>query len=258
MEFRQSSYPIEGLFSGPAAGKPAEETPLNADLDARLDRVAALGEPARRALYRFVAAQAEPVSREQAAAGVGVPHHVAKFHLDRLVDDGLLQAEYRRPVGRSGPGAGRPAKLYRRIDVDLEVSLPPRRYDLVGRLLVRAVALAERTDAPIAETLRDVAHDAGRQAGALDAAAVRTGRQRVIDPAVVEALDAHGFEPRVGRDGVTLSNCPFHSLATEETELVCGMNLAFLEGLLAGIGASSLHASLEPTPGRCCVRIRPS
>ena len=105
------------------------------DLDARLDRLAGLGEPVRRALYCFVVAQGAPISREQAATGVGVAHHVAKFNLDRLVADGLLQAEYRRPEGRGGPGAGRPAKVYRRAEGDLEVTLPERRYDLAGRLL---------------------------------------------------------------------------------------------------------------------------
>src|SRR5437763_14146356 len=88
------------------------------DLDSRLDRLAGLGEPVRRALYRFVVAQGAPVSREQAAAGLDVAHHVAKFNLDRLVEDGLLEAEYRRPEGRRGPGAGRPATLYRRAAAD--------------------------------------------------------------------------------------------------------------------------------------------
>jgi len=79
-------------------------------VDTALRSVASLGEPVRLTLYRYVVAQAEPVSREQAAAGVGVAHHVAKFHLDRLEDDRLLEVNYRRPAGRTGPGAGRPTK----------------------------------------------------------------------------------------------------------------------------------------------------
>lgn len=230
---------------------------VNSDLDSRLDRVAGLGEPVRRALYRFVAAQSAPVSREQAAAGIGVAHHVAKFNLDRLVDDGLLDAEYRRPAGRGGPGAGRPAKLYRRADLDLEVSLPERRYDLAGRLLVRAVARAERTATPVAETLREVAHEAGRDLGstALVSHGQRRG-QRQITESIVDVLARHGFEPSAERDGITLTNCPFHALAHEETELVCGMNLALIEGLLDGVGAAKLTAELDPAPARCCVKIR--
>lgn len=229
---------------------------MNPDLDSRLDRLAGLGEPVRRALYRFVVAQTEPVSRERAAAGVGVAHHVAKFNLDRLVADGLLDAEYRRPAGRGGPGAGRPAKLYRRSDVDVEVSLPERRYDLAGRLLVRAVARAERADSPVAEMLDGVAREAGRELGSSSIATTGQRRgQRNATESVVDVLAQHGFEPCETRDGITLANCPFHALADEETELVCGMNLALIEGVLDGAGATKLHAELDPAPPRCCVRI---
>ncbi|MDQ3641298.1 MAG: helix-turn-helix domain-containing protein, partial [Actinomycetota bacterium] len=82
--------------------------------DADLAALAALGDPLRRRLYRFVGGQDHPVGRDEAAAGVGISRSTAAFHLDRLVDDGLLDAEFRRLTGRRGPGAGRPAKLYRR------------------------------------------------------------------------------------------------------------------------------------------------
>jgi predicted ArsR family transcriptional regulator len=219
---------------------------VDGDLDARLDRVAALAEPVRRALYRYVAAQPEPVTREQAAAAVGVAQHTAKFHLDRLVDGHLLEAGYRRPPGRGGPGAGRPAKVYRRSGTDLDVSLPERRYDLAGRLLVKAVAQAERTGAPVSEALRAVATRAGRSAGTQAAAG-----------GLFDALAADGYEPRQEGDGITLANCPFHALAREATDLVCGMNRAYLGGVLDGIGASGLDATLDPAPGRCCVRLEP-
>jgi predicted ArsR family transcriptional regulator len=230
---------------------------VSGDLDARLDRVAALGEPLRRALYRFVAAQTEPVTREQAAAGVGVAKHTAKFHLDHLVDDGLLEASYRRPPGRGGPGAGRPAKIYRRSDTDLEVSLPERRYDLAGRLLAKAVAEAERSETPLSEALHSAANDAGRAVGAQ--AASNYGRRvthKAMQAAVVDVLSADGFQPRPARDGLILTNCPFHALAREETELVCGMNLAYLQGVLDGLGVTSLDAKLDAAEGRCCVRLQ--
>lgn len=209
----------------------------------------------RRALYRFVVGEHAPVSREQAAAGVGVAHHVAKFNLDRLVEEGLLEAEYRRPAGRGGPGAGRPAKLYRRADLAVEVSLPERRYDVAGQLLARAVARAERTDTRVGDALHDVAHEAGRELGS---AVGGTGRRttKKVTERVVDALAEQGFEPIEGKDGIRLANCPFHTLAAEETALVCGMNLALVEGVLDGIGATKLTAELDPAPSRCCVRIR--
>ena len=96
----------------------------------------------RRALYLFVAAQPEPVSRDQAAAGSGLPRHTAKFHLDKLVEDGLLDTEFRRLSGRQGPGAGRPTKLYRRSERQVAITLPQRHYELAGQIL------AERRGAP--------------------------------------------------------------------------------------------------------------
>ncbi|MGH9164213.1 MAG: helix-turn-helix domain-containing protein, partial [Acidimicrobiales bacterium] len=120
------------------------------DFDARVSGIAVLGEPVRRALYRYVVAQPSPVNRDEAGEGTGVARHVAKFHLDKLVGDGLLEVEFRRPPGRGGPGAGRPAKLYRRSSREVEVSLPDRRYDLAGRLLAQAVVDATRHGIPVA------------------------------------------------------------------------------------------------------------
>ena len=226
---------------------------MAADLDARLEQLAALGEPVRRALYRSVATASEAVTREQAAAAVGVPQHTAKFHLDRLVADGLLEAGYARPPGRGGPGAGRPAKVYRRSPTEVEVSLPERRYDLAGRLLVKAITHAERTSLPVRDALDSVAREEGRAAGAAHHAR-RRGRAATTE-AVMDLLRSDGYEPLNEGDDIVLGNCPFHALAREETELVCGMNLNYLDGLTEGIGATALRAALDPADGRCCVRL---
>lgn len=207
--------------------------------DEQLNRAAALGDPVRRALYRFVASAAEPVGREAAAAAAGVAQHVAKFHLERLVKDGLLEFEYRRPAGRGGPGAGRPAKLYRRADVDVEVSLPERRYQLAGELLVEA--LSAKRD------VRDVAMERGRVVGS------KARRSRA---GVVDVLVGCGYEPRADGRDVVLENCPFHALARTNPELVCGMNLAFVEGVVEGTGVKKLCPHLDPNEGRCCVRLK--
>src|SRR5437016_1635060 len=130
-------------------------TPSGAEFDAQVVGIAALAEPIRRALYRYVVAQVAPVNRDQAAEGAGVARHVAKFHLDKLVEDGLLDVTYARPAGRGGPGAGRPAKLYQRSPRQLAVSLPQRDYELAGRLLARAITAAERDRTPVGDALRD-------------------------------------------------------------------------------------------------------
>jgi predicted ArsR family transcriptional regulator len=232
-------------------------TPTGDDLDARIAGIAALGEPIRRALYRFVAAQSLPVNRDQAAEGVGIPRHKAKFHLDKLVNDGLLAVEFSRPPGRGGPGAGRPAKLYRRSARELSVSLPERRYDLAGGLLARAVADAERDGGPVRDALSNAARDAGRSLGekARQRAGARPSRSALIE-ATREVLSECGYEPHVDATGITLGNCPFHALSQEYTDLVCGMNLDMMDGLVEGLGRSKLEGLLDPALGRCCVRLQ--
>jgi predicted ArsR family transcriptional regulator len=225
--------------------------------DAQVTGIAALREPVRRDLYRFVVAQAAPVSRDQAAAGLGVARHVAKFHLDKLVDDGLLDVEFARPPGRSGPGAGRPAKLYRRSSRELAVSLPERHYELAGRLLARAVTDAERDGIPVREALHRAAHDAGQALGerARSLAGAEADPAAVLE-AATEILVGCGYEPRADDKGMCLINCPFHVLAQEYTELVCGMNLELINGLADELESAPFEPCLDPAPGRCCVRLR--
>ena len=225
--------------------------------DARVSGIATLGEPVRRALFCYVVEQPAPVSRDDASEGVGVARHVAKFHLDKLVDDGLLEVEFRRPAGRSGPGAGRPAKLYRRSSREVEVSLPDRRYDLAGRLMARAITDAGRDGIPVTDALSRAAHLAGRTLG--QEVRSRVGRRpsrKALTAATGELLVELGYEPRIESGEISLANCPFHALAADHVELVCSMNRDLLTGVLLGLGHTGLDACLEPAPGVCCVRMR--
>ena len=233
------------------------------ELDAQLESVGVLAEPARRALYRYVVAQPGPVSREQAADAVGLPRHTVKFHLERLVDGGLLDVEFRRLTGRSGPGAGRPAKLYRRADREVSVTLPERRYDVVGDVLADAVDRALTGGIELRDALHDAAHECGHGLARdflerhPDASASAAGGG---DPApacarLTEFLAEEGYEPRTADGQVTLANCPFDRLAAEHTQLVCGVNLSLIEGVVDGLEATGLTPELAPSPGFCCVKI---
>jgi predicted ArsR family transcriptional regulator len=225
-------------------------------LDSGLAGLASLAEPTRRALYLYVLAHDGPVSRDEAAAGVGVPRHTAKFHLDKLVDDGVLDVEFARRTGRQGPGAGRPAKLYRPAARELAITVPERRYELAGQLMARAISDARAEGRPVSETLQRAARDRGHWLG--DVVLRRAGDRpsaAALLAAARGALDDEGYETRAGPAGLTLANCPFRALAAQHTALVCGMNLAIMEGLLGRLDGLPWAAVFDPADGRCCVRL---
>jgi predicted ArsR family transcriptional regulator len=220
-----------------------------------IESLGALAEPSRRALYEHVVAQRSPVSREQAAEAVGLPLHSVKFHLDRLVDEGLLEVEFRRLSGRKGPGAGRPAKLYRRARAELSVSLPERKYDLAAAVLASAVERVARDEVSLDRALDDAATEAGR---ALAQGASRPHGAAAELRAVSELLTRNGYEPAPTEDGTELElvNCPFDRLARDHTDLVCGMNLALVTGAVDALGCQHVQTRLEPAADLCCVRAR--
>jgi predicted ArsR family transcriptional regulator len=202
-----------------------------------ISELSSLDDPVRRRLYEYVGARDGPVAREDAAAATGISRTLAAYHLDKLADAGLLATSYARPAGRSGPGAGRPAKRYVRARRELTVSVPPRDYALLAGVLAEAVA-ADRSGAA-REAAAEAAHAAGEAAGG---------------PDLMTALRTCGYEPAEITEGcVELRNCPFHRLADRHTELVCGLNLHLMRGLLAASGEPPGRAVLAPRPGRCCV-----
>src|SRR3954471_6599270 len=246
--FRQDRFPLEGWrrrgrgsrradHRGRRAGRPG--TPRAVPV--RRGR-AGPGQPRPGRGRRRPAAAHGQVPPGAAGPGPGgaLPRHTVKFHLERLVEDGLLETEYRRLTGRRGPGAGRPAKLYRRSARQFDVTLPERHYDLAGRILAGAVDAAAATGQPVRAAVDDAATAEGRA---------------LADPGtpLVDVLAGLGYEPRDTGDGVVLGNCPFHDLAATHTELVCGMNLGLLEALLEQRAGEGRMAVLDPAPGRCCV-----
>jgi len=211
--------------------------------------IAELDDDVRRTLYRYVCEQTTPVGRDQAATALGLPRHTVKFHLDRLETAGLLQADYVRLTGRSGPGAGRPAKVYQRAAGEFSVSLPGRDYALAADLMAEAITVATDHAMPVQRALAQVARARGA-AMASQAGATGTALERARD-----AVHRSGYEPHEEAGRIVMGNCPFHSLAQTHTQLVCEMNHALLTGMCECLG--SVRADLAPAPHRCCVVLVP-
>ncbi len=228
-----------------------------AELESQIAAVCtALGDQVRRRLYVYVVSRPGPVSRDEAAAAVGIQRPLAAFHLDKLATAGLLEVEFRRLGGRSGRGAGRPSKLYRRSDHEFGFTVPARRYEVAGQLLARTLSEAD-SDGVGAGDLRRVAREFGEGLG--HETRRRAGRRpsrKALLSAILTVLAEHGFEPRRDDGEVVLANCPFHALAEVHPDLVCPMNLELHRGLLAAVGGLSLEARLEREPGACCVKVR--
>jgi predicted ArsR family transcriptional regulator len=218
-------------------------------VERQLTGLTGLAEPVRRALYHLVASSGAAVTRDEAARAVGISRPLAAYHLDRLVADGLLEAGFERRTGRSGPGAGRPAKVYTRSRRQIELSLPARDYAAIAELLARAVEDDRSGGA------RAALHEAARILGG-ELAAEALGR-RGTEASLHQVLAERGYEPSEDADGtIRLRNCPFDRLAASHRELVCGANLALVEGLTGRLGMDPPpRPALDPGPGRCCVVI---
>lgn len=220
-----------------------------------IQSVAALADDLRRGMYTFCRRARRPVSRDEAAAEVGISRKLAAFHLDKLVDAGLLRARY-EPV-RGIRKAGRTPKVYEPTDTSLCVAIPDRRHDLLADVLIDAV-LTEGADESASDAALRVAGERGVELGERERRDSRPGRlgaERALTLAET-TLARLGFEPhREGPTRVRLRNCPFHPLAARAPGLVCGLNHALLTGFLDGLQASSAEARLAPAPGECCVEL---
>ena len=217
-----------------------------------LDSVGVLGDESRWRLFSFVRRARRAVTREEAAESVGISRKLAAFHLDKMVAAGLLRARYE--ASGEVPKVGRRPKVYETVEADIAVSIPGRQYQLLADLLLEAV-LSEGRGESAGDAANRAARDRGREVGAQrsgpDSGGEETDRLRQC----TVLLEEYGYEPVVADDGVRLRNCPFHPLAAKATELVCGMNQAFLAGYLEGLRVEEVHALLDPVPGECCVRL---
>jgi predicted ArsR family transcriptional regulator len=223
--------------------------------DSAIKAIAALDDELRRGMYVYIRSVRRPVTRDEAAAAVGISRKLAAFHLDKLVDAGALRAHYEPAAGIRR--VGRSPKVYEPTSADIQVSIPQRRHDVLADILLDAV-LTEGQGENARDAALRAARSRGEQAGRDERKQSRPGRlgaERALT-LVSGVLEHHGFEPaREAPARIRLRNCPFHPMAVKAPEVVCQMNHAFLAGLLDGLEAPAVEAILDPRSGGCCVEL---
>lgn len=226
-------------------------------MDPAIRAVAALEDDLRRGMYAFIRSARRPITRDEAAAEVGISRKLAAFHLDKLVAAGLLRARYESGVRK----VGRAPKVYEPTEDDITVTIPQRQHAVLADILLDAV-LTESPDETAAEATMRVAGARGEALGKAErqqaSARGRLGAERALT-LTQDLLARHGFEPtRETPTCVRLRNCPFHPMAAKAPDLVCGVNHRFVNGVLAGLQATSIEATLAPRSGECCVELNPA
>jgi predicted ArsR family transcriptional regulator len=222
-----------------------------------LEAFGCLADDNRRRMYLFIREKGRPVGRDEAAETIGISRKLAAFHLDKLVEKGLLKAHYVRLSDKRGPGAGRPSKVYEPTGSEMAVSIPSRSYDVAAKILIEAIQHAGPRSATVPESAREEGFELGHRVRT-DRRLRSPGDKRTLELSQ-EILYDRGYEPYRDQQGdVRLRNCPFHELAQQSVEIVCGLNQAFIDGFLKGLGNESVKAVLDPQPGQCCVRLHRS
>jgi predicted ArsR family transcriptional regulator len=235
--------------------KPGETVMSTPDTDASIRAVAALEDQLRRGMYAYIRQAGRPVGRDEAAGAVGISRKLAAFHLDKLVEAGVLCAHYAPLSGIRK--VGRAPKVYEPSGLDIRVNIPQRQHELLAGILLDAVL--DEGDTSARATAVQLAKDSGTALGRTEQQRSKPGRlgtERALTLAA-QVLTGHGFTPaRTASDRLRLRDCPFHPLTTKAPEFVCEVNRSFCAGVLTGLDAHTVTAVLEPLAGNCCVELR--
>ncbi len=204
-------------------------------LESRIsDLTAALGDPTRRAIYIAVRESAEPLTTSAVAELFGLHPNVARHHLDLLADEGYLRVSHRRPSGKGGPGAGRPAKCYEATTKEVSVHFAPRRFEMLVEMLIRVL------DQVAPENVGQVAESVGRAYGAELAAEIGVPDEPGYDgavQAVAKAMTGLGFsvDPDVQGQQLLTTHCPFGEAATSHPEVICSLDRGIVAGMFGAL-----------------------
>jgi predicted ArsR family transcriptional regulator len=226
-----------------------------------VERLDAIGDGDLRDALLYVRGSAAPVTADEAAGALHVHRSVARGRLERLVRAGVLETSFARRSGRSGPGAGRPAKLYSAAPEAQALEFPPRHLPaLVGRLLDEVPA--DGREAALRAAGEDFGRQLARAADLRPRARVKDGLERVC--AAVRSLGFQATLDRVDADTAVINTptCPLRPLVMEHPEAALidrGMWAGLVERGIRGARAESVecetHTCLDGEES-CAVIIR--
>jgi predicted ArsR family transcriptional regulator len=212
----------------------------------------AFGDPTRREIYLFVRAHPSGVKAAEVAGEFALHPNVARHHLEKLAAGGYVDVELVRHES-----AGRPSKRYRACDRDNQLAFPPRRDDLLGTLLARAL---ERLSVDEAHA---IAEEVGYEYGRSVAARMEPGEgHRSVKAAlasVADALTAHGFAAHTESHGTSLTlvaeHCPFGEAASKYPHVLCAVDTGMIKGMLEGLYGTTepIIEQSRPDGGAHCV-----
>jgi predicted ArsR family transcriptional regulator len=212
-----------------------------------MDHLAAVGDPELREALLFARSHARPVTADELAQEKGLHRNVARSRLERLVDAGLLAASFERRTGRSGPGAGRPAKTYSVVPQLESIEFPADPSEPVAALLVDAL-VTRAGDEPLREVGVEFGRELARSARLRPAKRLATGFERVCD--AVRRLGYQASLEHVDGNGAVIATptCPLRPLVRARPEAV-----EIDRGMWAGLASSALDG-VEVGDVRCETR----
>jgi predicted ArsR family transcriptional regulator len=212
-----------------------------------MDHLAAVGDPELREALLFARGQARPVTADELAEEKGLHRNVARSRLERLVEAGLLAVAYERRTGRSGPGAGRPAKTYSVVPQLAKIEFPADQHESLAGLLVDAL-VARGGEEPLREVGVNFGRELARTARLRPAKNLETGFERVC--AAVRRLGYQASLEHADDHGAVIATptCPLRPLVR-----ACPEAVEIDRGMWAGLASCALDG-VEVGEVRCETR----
>lgn len=194
----------------------------------------ALSQPTRARVFALLGDLRRPASTEELAAELGLHPNGVRLHLERLLDEGLVERRRERQA------RGRPRDSWTISPEAQPGGDPPTSYAALARWLVRALV---KSGARVGDM-----EEAGRLIGR-GLASERPGQSD--EQMLFDTLTTLGFQPERARSSTQrvtyrLRNCPYRQAVHERQPLVCALHRGLTNGLVETMDADSKVVAFEP------------